>query len=89
MSNEVIMWIVGLSVPAFVSLLVLFVQERGIHRRQRMADYASKERVMVLLENDISNLKSTTDKMSVVLDRVDVRLDTLSERMVKVETKLQ
>jgi endonuclease/exonuclease/phosphatase family metal-dependent hydrolase len=86
--NEGLMWIIGLSFPAFVSLLVLYLQERALHQRQRQADYIAKERAYVLIEGDMNSLKNTTEKMSVVLDRVDDRMDALSERVARVEAKL-
>ncbi|MFN6486609.1 MULTISPECIES: hypothetical protein [unclassified Nostoc] len=82
------MWLIGLGVPAFTSLVILYIQERGIHKRQRIADYAAKERAYTLIEGDMKALKSTTDKMSIVLDRVDERLDGLGERVARVEAKL-
>ncbi|HYX16481.1 MAG TPA: hypothetical protein VE944_19360 [Nostoc sp.] len=79
--------IMGFVVPAVVALLVLYLQERATSHRQLLADKASRERAVIVLESSLGELKSTTDKMSVVLDRVDSRLDIMSERITRVEAK--
>lgn len=79
--------VMGIIVPALMAVLVLYLQERATSHRQMLADKASRERSVIVLESSLSELKSTTDKMSVVLDRIDSRMDSMSERITRVEAK--
>ncbi len=77
----------SLGVPAFISLLVLYLQERSNMVRLREESKAQRERAFILIEKDMDTLKSTTEKISVVLDRVDSRIDEFGERISRLEAK--
>ncbi|MEH2195674.1 MAG: hypothetical protein V7K98_23950 [Nostoc sp.] len=77
-------WALTIGVP----LMMLQIQEI-IGSRKHRRDIAEKQlRRDEAISHDVASLKSTTDKIAAVLDRVDDRLDTLSERVARVETKI-
>ncbi|WP_138500967.1 hypothetical protein [Nostoc sp. PA-18-2419] len=77
----------SLGIPAFISLLVLYLQERSSMARLREESKSQRNRAFILIEKDMDTLKSTTEKMSVVLDRIDNRIDEFGERISRLEAK--
>lgn len=87
METNITMWIIGLICPAFVSLLVVYLSDKQVYLRQMRKDEISKERAYALIEGDINALKNTTNKMSEVLYKIDDRIDTMGERLTKLEAR--
>ena len=74
--------------PAIISLLVVFLQDRSsIKKMQRKQEQIDIER-NTIWNMEIQALKSTSTRTVEVLERIDNRLDDMSNRIVRIETKL-
>ncbi|MEH2200208.1 hypothetical protein [Nostoc sp.] len=77
-------WALTIGVP----LIMLQIQEIISSKKHRSEIAERQARRDEIISYDIASLKNTTDKIAVVLDRVDDRIDSLSDRVARAETKI-